>query len=106
MKKADLIICTDGNRVIKNLEGSNSSYYAHSSEKIVKVLTCPATPEYLRSCCVKLGIEDIEKVATQLRKVIIDKLSYIPESQIAYGFEKDDSGTWHDNWYYELDTAQ
>lgn len=55
MKKADLIVCIDGIRVIKNLEGSNSIYYSHPEEKVLKVMTRPATQQDLNNCLSKLG---------------------------------------------------
>lgn len=94
MKKADLIFCVDGNRVLKNIEGSSSTYYPSNREQVIEVNFRKATCSDINLGLKNLGIIIQYKANVKITKNILNQLPYYSETCLAF----DDN---NDLMYYE-----
>jgi hypothetical protein len=99
MKEADLILCRDGNRVIKNREGSINLYSPAKGEEATRVMARPATESDIYDALEGIGVNPDRCPGTVLG-CIKPKLPYIPSTGLARGGCPVD-GKYPDYYHYE-----
>ena len=87
-------------RNIKCVEGSGNQYYAHSSEKEIKVKVRPVLESDYNELYNKLGVNP-DKIHKDLKELILSNISSFKEITIANSFVEID-GTWHYKLFYEV----